>query len=96
MADRDTRNSPLTEPRKRVYILEQTVTERCYYDPDEIQDRFSDEWNAWLRTHSGRPFGDFVIEMFELHDGSQFGDQVFYNDANPSVGIQLVERWDDE
>ena len=73
-----------TDERKRVYIVEQTVTERYYYDPIE------------LAQEHGITTADEVIEFFELHDGSAYQDRWFHNDANPSVGIDLVERWDDE
>lgn len=86
----------MNEPdkRTRVYIVEQTVIERYFYTPDEIKTTFADAWgDAEAR---GESFGDFVIGLFEEHDGSVFHGRFFYNDANPSVGVELVERWDDE
>jgi hypothetical protein len=77
--------------RKRVHILEQTVTERYYYDPEQIRSDFAEALDGWTDS-----FEDFVIETFEQHDGSRFMEHWFYNDANPSVGVELTERWDDE
>ena len=79
------------QPRKRVYIVEHTITERYYYDPAQIKSAFGGSWKDY-----GGSFEDFVIELFEEHDGSQFHGKFFYNDASPSVGVELVERWDDE
>lgn len=77
--------------RKRVYLVEHTVVERYYYDPDEIKMTFGDAWDAYSGT-----FEDFVIELFEEHDGSVFHGRFFYNDASPSVYCELSEKWDDE
>lgn len=77
--------------RKRVYIVERTITERFYYNPEEIRLSFGDALDA----HEGS-FDDFVIETFEQIEGCQMGDKFFYHDASPDVGIELIERWDDE
>jgi hypothetical protein len=69
---------------KQVYVLEQTVTERYFYDP------------VALAQNHGVTTADEVIELFEKHDGSVYCDELFYNDANPSVGVELVTRWDDD
>jgi hypothetical protein len=81
----------MSEPRKRVYVVEQTITERYYYDPAEIKLTFGEAWDAYDGS-----FDDFVQELFEEHDGSVFHGKFFYNDASPDVSLQLVERWDDE
>src|SRR5579862_3095307 len=72
--------------RKRVYIVEHTITERYYYDPEEIRQTWGDALDAWEGS-----FEDFVIDLFEQHDGSVFHGKFFYNDANPSVGVELLE-----
>lgn len=79
--------------RKRVYQVERTVTERFFYDPDEIKRTFG--WAA-RGFDDDKTFEEFVVAKFEEHDGSQYGDSIFYSDANPQVGIDLIERWDDE
>lgn len=78
--------------RKRVYFVERTVTDRFFYDPDEIKREFG--WDLILSADKN--FEDFVIETFEQHDGSLYADRFFYNDASTSVGTELVEMWDDE
>ena len=78
--------------RKRLYYVERTLTERFYYDPDEV------------KTHLiGRPLPfngctdeDRIIDLFEDVDGSAYGDRIFSHDANPGVGCELREQWDDE
>lgn len=82
-----------TATRQRVYIIERTVTERFYYDPEEIARDFN--WPE-IEGHYRGTFEDFVIETFEQHEGSLFANNYFSDDANPSVGHELVERWDDE
>jgi hypothetical protein len=77
--------------RKRVYSVERTLVERFLYDPEELRLSWADRLDAF-----GGSFEDFVVDLFEHVDGSQLGDGFFYHDANPSVGIELVERWDDE
>lgn len=91
--------SPVVEvgERQRVYVLEQTVTERYYYDPEKLAADFADEYKAWQGWNPPTyTWDDFVIYLFEQYDGSQFCDTLFYNDANPSVGAELTEAWDDE
>lgn len=34
---------------------------------------------------------DFLIELFELHNGSAYCEEFFYHDANPSVGVEVEE-----
>lgn len=83
--------STSAEERKRVYIAEETLVQRYYYDPDEIRRDFGEALDAWTGT-----FEDFVIDTFEEHNGSTFHGRYFYDDASPSYYVQLVERWDDE
>lgn len=78
----------MSTPRRRIYILKQTIVERYFYDPVAVFKEFG--WNSSV------PQEDFIIETFQRYDGSQFCDDWFTNDASPSVGIELVERWDDE
>lgn len=80
----------MADERKRVYTLEQTVTERYYYDPEKIADEYGAEFIAFQAEYPHWTFNDFVIHLFELYDGSQFCDTLFYNDANPSVGLHLA------
>lgn len=86
-------SSPSAEvvKRERLYLVEATVTERFYYDPEDLRWNFVRELAAWDGT-----FDDWVLSIFEEHYGSQFFDRHFHNDASPEVGNELVERWDDE
>ena len=86
-------SNALVEERKRVHIIEHTVTERYYFDPAEIAEKFN--WDE-IKDHYRGSFEDFVIETFEQHQGSLFANHWFYDDANPSVGVEIIERWDDE
>lgn len=91
-----------------IYCLTRTTTEEFQYVPDELRERFGDEFDAWKvteiasREHYGHTpwtpeelWDNFVIELFEAHDGSKFGDGLF-GSTNEDYGIGLETRRDDE
>jgi hypothetical protein len=82
----------MSEERKRLYIVERTVTERFSYDPDEVMALIASRPLPWSTCSKE----DRIIDFFEDVDGSVYGDRVFSSDANPSIGVELVEQWDDE
>lgn len=84
----DTVGSFQPEPGKR-YVLRRTLVENYHIDPLVLIDRFGS--HAKPETS----FEDFVIEVFQQVDGSQFGDRFFYFDANPGVGIELIVEDED-
>lgn len=78
--------------RARVHLVERTITERFYYDPVAVNAELERRDPPWPNaSHHDR-----ILDLFEDVDGSQYGDRLFSSDANPSVGCELVERWDDE
>lgn len=93
---------------EKQHILIRTTTETFEYDPDKIRQKFSMHWRAFagntnaFRADRGLPtlsqeqlFEDFIIDMFERHDGSQFGDDLF-SQIDCDSGIVLGERSIDE
>ncbi len=52
-----------------------TLTERYYVTE-----------KALAMIPEGADADDFLIELFEQHNGSIYCDDFFYHDANPSVG----------
>lgn len=80
-------------PDRLVYVVQQTLTETFYFTPSEIAESFA--WDE-IKDHYAGTFEDFVIETFEQHQGSQFHDKWFYNDANPQVSTEIIARLDDE
>lgn len=72
-----------------VYTVSKTVTERCFFNPDEIRREFGEPME-------GESYEDFVIRVFERFDGSVYGDEMFPNDANPQVGHEVRVGWDDD
>lgn len=79
------------DPRPVVHIARTTLIEQYSYEPEQIKEAFGDAWDAFDGSFDG-----FVISLFEEHEGSQFHSQWFYNDANPSYGVDLISRYDDE
>ncbi|MDE2098611.1 MAG: hypothetical protein KGL39_15260 [Patescibacteria group bacterium] len=77
-------NGSAATARERVHLVVRTVTERFFYDPVRLALEF------------GITTADEVIEFFEEHEGSLYGDELFSSDANPQVSIELEARWDDE
>jgi hypothetical protein len=57
-----------------------TLTERYYVTE-----------KALAMVPEGADRDDFLIELFELHQGSAYCDEFFYHDANPSVGVEIEE-----
>lgn len=86
---------PLPEnDRELVFLIEQTIVKRYYYTPSFLKTHFEDAWRECEAR--GGTFDDFVIDLFQEYDGSVFHGRFFYDDANPSVGYELIERWDDD
>lgn len=83
----------MSEERKRVYMVERTLTERYFYDPEDLRVSWADRLDAFDGTF---PTEDFVIDLFEHIGGSRLGDGFFYHDASPDVSVVLIERWDNE
>lgn len=81
------------DPRPILHLARTTLVEHYYFDPAEIAESFN--WDEIKDYYSGT-FEDFVIETFEQHDGSQFHDKWFHNDASPQYGVELIARYDDE
>lgn len=69
-----------TDTGARRLDLTFTLTER-YYVTDE----------ALAAVQGAESRDDALIELFELHNGSQYSERFFYHDANPSVGIEVEE-----
>jgi hypothetical protein len=70
-------NETLCESRR--LVLENTVTERyCVTE------------KALALVPNGADRDTFLIKLFQQHDGSAYCDELFYNDANPSVGVDIV------
>lgn len=61
-------------------VLEDTLVERYYVTE-----------KALAMVPEGADRDDFLIELFEQHAGSTYCDELFYNDANPSVGRDVIE-----
>lgn len=76
VADRDDTRKDSTESLQ----LEDTLVE-TYYVTDK----------ALAMVPEGANRDDFLIELFEQHAGSVYCDELFYNDANPSVGREILE-----
>lgn len=72
------------QERERVYIIKTTMVERSFYDPVRLAQEF------------GVTTADEVVELYELHNGSPYGDDLFPGDASPEFYVELEERWDDE
>lgn len=82
---------PVYDPRPLLYFARTTLVEEYHFDPEQIRQDFGDALDAWEGS-----FEDFVIDLFEEHDGSNFHGKFFYNDANPQYGVELIERYDNE
>lgn len=76
--------SSAARERERVYIVKTTMVERSFYDPVRLAQEF------------GVTTADEVVELYELHNGSPYGDELFPGDASPEFYVELEERWDDE
>ncbi len=68
------------------YLVRRTITDEFEYDPVALRVAFG----------SDNMTDDDVLGLFDLHDGSQYGDTLFSNTADTSVGVELVQREDDE
>lgn len=84
------------------YILKRTHTEEFDYDPDKLIAQFSIDYHNFCietareREHYGwKPMTSeelrerFLTELFEKHDGSQFGEELFSNRASDDVWCDL-------
>lgn len=69
----------MPEPTK-VLQLEDTLVE-TYYVTEK----------ALAMVPEGANRDDFLIDLFEQHAGSVYCDELFCNDANPSVGREVLE-----
>jgi len=56
-----------------------------------LTERYFVTEKALAMAPSGADRDDFLVELFELHQGSPYCDELFYHDANPSVGIEIEE-----
>lgn len=74
----DTGNRSLIDARR--LDLTYTVTERYYVTEKTL-----------AMVPEGADRDDFLIELFELHNGSVYCDELFYHDANPQVGVDVEE-----
>lgn len=72
------------------HILRRTTTEEFSFDPATIREHFGWKLDEWDGTYE-----DFVISLFEEHDGSIFGDRFFYDTTNTDSGLEVIEREDD-
>jgi hypothetical protein len=91
------------------FLLKRTTTEEFDYDPDKLRRDFAFEFNVYcegtteMRARYGFPrmtddemWESFVIELFEKHDGSQYGDSLFSSTASDNIGVELYTKGDDE
>lgn len=95
-------------PRGR-FILKRTTTEEYEYDPAKLKATFLDEFavfrasrlNHVYRHLSVRDFTEaeiwesFVIEKFEQHEGSVYGDELF-GQIDVDAGVVLFNRSEDD
>lgn len=90
------------------FILTRTTTEEFQYDPDELARRYAHLFAEWAKKeiadrkrYGHDPFTDqelwesFVIELFEQHSGSTFGEELF-GGTDEDYSIALTTRRDDE
>ena len=70
----------MSDPAARRLDLTFTVTER-YYVTDAALEAVKDAPNR----------DNALIELFELHNGSEYVERFFYHDANPTVYCDIEE-----
>lgn len=56
-----------------------------------LVERFYVTEKALAMVPEGVDRDDFLIELFEAHQGAVYCDELFYHDANPSVGVEIEE-----
>ena len=56
-----------------------------------LRERYYVTEKALAMVPEGANRDDFLIELFELHQGSAYCDELFYHDANPSVWQEIEE-----
>lgn len=93
--------APYTEPV--THVLVHKTSETHSYDREQVLDlwRWLHPWipqddNRGYVEYDGLTDDDRIVWMFELLDGSQFGDMFFGSLADQDGGCELVKRWDDE
>jgi hypothetical protein len=91
------------------FLLKRTHIEEFEYDPDKLKEQFADEWvkyvnheMTWRHTRllppltEGEHWHNFLIELFDKHDGSAYGDTLFSSTASDDFGVELFTMEDDE
>lgn len=92
------------------HILKRTTTEEFEYDRDKLLSVYRDDLHAFhiKREAERERFGhtplrddevedEFLIELFEKHNGSLFCDEsLFSSTASDDYGIELVTRGEDD
>ena len=73
-------NRDASAAKRRDLVLEDTLVERYYVTE-----------KALALVPEGADRDDFLIELFEQHAGSAYCDELFYGDANPQVGRDVLE-----
>lgn len=83
------------------FILKRTITEEYEYDDAQLRTKFQDQFEAWKVDWTNRHYPPldneqlrwewFVIELFEQHEGSAYGDELF-GQINVDAGIELQTR----
>lgn len=56
-----------------------------------IKERYYVTEKALAMVPEGANREDFLIELFEQHNGSAYCDELFYHDADPSVWCEIQE-----
>lgn len=67
--------------------IRRTTTETFGFQPDKVREHFGE-------PPDGTSYEDWVLELFYVHDGSQFGDEIFGSLADLDYGnVLMPEGW---
>lgn len=79
-------------------LLKLTIYETYEYDEQKILEKYKEEWEEFKRKYSRYPnyitVDNFIIETFEIQNGSILGDENF-GQINCDSGIELEKVEDD-
>lgn len=95
----------MTETISKQHLLVHEIKNEHEYDPAQalrvwrlLQDEIpTEQWRSQgYREYDGMSDEDRIVSLFELLDGSIFGDMIFSDLANLSQGSTLIVRSEDE
>jgi hypothetical protein len=91
-------------PSQTQYLVVRTITEEYEYTPSRLRTELAHEFRAFSEetakrraSHHHAPlepsemWDEFVLDLFEKHDGSMYGDDLF-GQVDTDCGISLATR----